>query len=95
MILLPLTNNPEEEFNISIFDNIYIFRQLWNEYGFWTLDIKDADGNVLVYGVKVITGEDILRQYPHILFSLIGRSETDPGRSDLEEFQLEVLSKDV
>ena len=92
---LPLTNNPEENFNVSIFGIIYIFRQLWNETGFWTLDIKDADGNVLVYGVKLITKEYVLRQYPQIPFDLKSENETDPGRLDLESFLLEVTDKNV
>jgi len=92
---LPLTNNPEENFNISISDTIYIFRQLWNEIGFWTLDIKDADGNILVYGIKIITQEYLLRQYPQILFDLKSENETDPERQTLESFLLEVNNKNV
>jgi len=92
---LPLTNNSEENFNISIFDIIYIFRQLWNEIGFWTLDIKDADGNILVYGVKIITQEFLLQQYPQIPFDLKSKNENDPGRQDLELFLLEVNNKNV
>lgn len=94
-MILPLTNNPEESFNISIFDIIYNFRQLWNEYGFWTLDIKDADGNVFVYGVKIIAGNLLLEQYPEIPFDLLNDTEVDPTRNTLDEFQLEVISKDV
>lgn len=92
---LPLTNNPEENFNVSISDVIYIFRQLWNEIGFWTLDIKDADGNILVYGIKIITQEYLLRQYPQIPFDLKSENETDPGRQNLESFLLEVNNKNV
>jgi len=94
-VYLPLTNNPEESFNVSIFDIVYGFRQLWNEIGFWTLDIKDADGNILVYGVKLITQEYLLRQYPQIPFDLRSENETDPGRLDLESFLLEVTDKNV
>ena len=92
---LPLTNNPEENFNISIFNIIYIFRQLWNEIGFWTLDIKDVDGNSLVYGVKIITQEYLLQQYPQIPFDLKSENNNDPGRQDLESFLLEVINKNV
>ena len=94
-MIIPLTNNPEESFNISIFDIVYRFRQLWNEYGFWTLDINDNDGNVLIYGVKIIAGNKLLNQYPHIPFDLINNSEDDPTRNNLNEFQLEVVEKDV
>jgi len=92
---LPLTNNPEESFSISINEVLYNFRQLWNTYGFWTLDISDADGNVLVYGVKIITKEFILRQYPQIRFDLRSLNDNDPDRDNLSEFKLEVIDKDV
>ena len=92
---LPLTNNPEENFNVSVFEIVYIFRQLWNGIGFWALDIKDVDGNILVYGVKLITKEYLLQQYPQIPFELKSENETDPGRLDLESFLLEVTDKNV
>ncbi len=90
---LPLTNNPEETFRVSIFDTVYNFRQLWNTLGFWTIDISDSDGNILVYGIKIITQENILRQYAQIPFSLESTAELDPGRNDLEEFLLVVTER--
>ena len=95
MSYLPLTNNPEEIFNVSIDNVIFNFRQLWNGLGFWTLDITDADGVNLVLGVKIITKEKILRQYPSISFGLESNSENDPGRYDLKNFLLEIISKNV
>lgn len=92
---LPLTNNPEESFNISINNIIYNFKQLWNTIGFWTIDIKDADGNILVLGVKLIVQENILKQYPHIDFDLISSAEFDPIRDNLDTFQFEVINKDA
>lgn len=92
---LPLTNNPEETFNIPIFETLYIIRQLWNENGFWTLDIKDADGNILVCGVKLVTQTSLLAQYPQLDFDLISAVDSDPGREDLDTFNLEVVEKDV
>lgn len=89
---LPLTNNPEEKFNISIFSNIYIMRQLWNIEGFWTLSIQDADGNDLVLGVKLVTKEYLLQQYPHIPFDLYSNNTTDPTRSNLSSFLLQVTT---
>lgn len=94
-MFIPLTNNPEEIFNISIFGEIYNLRQLWNPLGFWTLDIKDSAGVAIVLGVKIITKLNLLQQYPQIAFDLISSSETDPGRQDLESFKLEVIIKDV
>lgn len=92
-MFLPLTNNPEESFNISIDDLIYTFRQLWNEYGFWTIDVSNADGVILVYGVKIITKELILKQYSQIPFDLISDNEFDPARLTLDSFLLDVVDK--
>ena len=92
---LPLTNNPEESFNISILGDIYSIKQLWNENGFWTIDILDAQSTVLVYGVKIVTQHLILEQYPEIPFDLFSDDEADPGRNDLESFLLGVINKDV
>lgn len=92
---LPLTNNPEETFSLPIFDIVYNFKQLWNEYGFWTLNISDADGEVLVYGVKIIALEYLLKQYPHIRFDLLSSTANDPTRDNLNSFQLDVINKDV
>lgn len=92
---LPLTNNPEESFSISIFGTIYLCRQLWNENGFWTLDIKDASGNILVCGVKLVAQEYLLSQYPQLDFDLISTADLDPDRNNLNIFNLGVVDKDV
>lgn len=92
---LPLTNNPEESFNISIFDAIYSIRQLWNVNGFWTIDILDAQLVILVHGVKIITKHFLLEQYPEIPFDLFSDDESDPSRSDLESFLIGVIDKNV
>ena len=88
---LPLTNNPEEKFSVSINDTLYNFRQLWSEYGFWALDISLADGTILISGVKLVVQEDILGQYPNIPFGLLSSDDTDPERDNLEEFEFEVI----
>ena len=95
MANLPFTINPEETFSLSINDTLYNFRQLWNTYGFWTLDIADSTGASLAYGVKIVTGIKLLQQYPKIPFELESVAVSDPTRNDLDEFILEVTLKDV
>lgn len=90
---IPLTSNPEETYRLRIDKILYQFRQLWNTLGFWTVDIFDTDGAVLVYGVKLIAKEYLLKQYPHISFDLYSLAENDPGRNDLLDFKLEVIEK--
>lgn len=97
MANLPLTLNPEESFQIVIFETLYNIRQLWNTEGeYWTLDINDADNSALALGVKLVAGIFILSQYPGIRFDLKSDSLlTDPGRDDLTDFVFEITDKDV
>jgi hypothetical protein len=94
---LPLTLNPEETFQITLFDIFYNIRQLWNTVGqFWTLDIRDSDNNALVLGVKLVCGIFLLDQYPQVRFNLKCDNDlTDPSRDNLTEFPFEVTNKDV
>lgn len=93
MSFLPLTNNPAEIFNITVLETVYIMRQIWNTLGFWALDIRDVDNNSLVLAVKLVTKTNVLAQYANLPFDLRSEILTDPGRFDLEEFNLEVLEK--
>lgn len=97
MASLPLTLNPEESFQIVIFNVLYNMRQLWNTAGeYWILDIRDADGNALALGVKLVTGIFLLSQYPGIRFDLKSDSLlADPTRDDLTDFVFEITNKDV
>ena len=97
MITFPLTLNPEETFQMTLFEQFYNFRQLWNTAGqFWTLDVRDEDNVALALGIKLVTGIFLLSQYPQIRFNL--KSDNllaDPGREDLTEFVFEITNKDV
>ena len=96
MSTLPLTLNPEESFQIVIFENLYNMRQLWNNSGFWTLDINDQDNAPMALGVKLVTGITLLKQYPNIRFDMKSDSLlADPSRDDLDTFIFNVTNKDV
>lgn len=95
MSFLPLTNNPEELFNTTIFDIVYSMRQLWNTLGFWTIDIRDSSNDALLLGVKLVTKTNLLSQHPHIPFDLRSESVDDPSRNNLDTFNLSVVEKDV
>lgn len=38
------------------------------DQGGWFLDIADQNGNPLVSGIPLVTGADLLAQYPHLNF---------------------------
>lgn len=92
--VLPLTQNAEESFNIVILDVIYSMRQLWNINSFWTLDILDEDGNPIIYGVKLVAGINLLRQYPHIPFDLYLDPAIELNRTNITDLQVEIYEKD-
>lgn len=89
----PLTNSPEEKFNVSISGIVYNFRQLWNENGFWTLDILTSDDVAIALGVKIVAGIPLLQQYPQLPFEFTNTGTIDPTRNTLDEFVLEVTDK--
>jgi hypothetical protein len=88
-----MTNNPSESFNFNVNGVIYKFKQKWNTLGFWTLDILDIEGNPFVYGIKIVTKENLLIMHPSIPFELRSEKEDDPTRNNLSEFELEILEK--
>lgn len=86
-----LSNNSEESFSFAVNDVIYKFRQLWNENGFWTLDIFDENEEALIYGVKLVAGFDLLSRFPHIPFSLTIPGDVDPERYTLSDSKLVIV----
>lgn len=92
-MILPLTNSPSESFSFNIEGVIYKFKQKWNTLGFWTLDILDIDGVPYVYGVKIVTRENILDAFPAIPFDLRSEKVNDPIRNNLNQFELQIIEK--
>jgi len=93
MDYLPLTNSPEEKFNISIFENVFIIRQCWNTLGFWTLDIQNANGKNLVLGIKIVAHTKLLQQYPFFSFDFLSLNSSDPVRHNLSLFNLRIIKR--
>lgn len=88
-----LSLNAEEEFNSIILDSVYIFRQLRNTLGYWSLSVSDEDGNPLVLGVKIVAGSFIFEPYANVPFDIYVPGNVDPTRNNLNEFVLEIWSK--
>ena len=92
-MMLPLTISPSESFQFNINGEIYKFKQKWNTRGFWTLDIVNITGTPFIYGVKLLTRENLLAAHPDIPFDLRSERLNDPSRNNLNEFELEVIEK--
>ncbi len=81
---IPLT--PEaQSFSVTLGGILYRMRLLYNDAdeGGWTLDIGKPDGTVLLAGVPLIPGINLLEQYEHMEWpgALIVRSDRDAGEA--------------
>ena len=82
VVEIPLT--PEaQSFSITLGGVSYRMRLLFNdvEEGGWTLDIGDQGGVILLAGVPLIPGVDLLAQYAHMDWpgSLVVTTDRDTG----------------
>lgn len=77
---IPLSATPQQ-FDISLGGTTYQLTLSWNvALQSWVLDIRDASGNDILLGVPLVTGVNLLAQYPHLGFngSLIVQTDHNP-----------------
>lgn len=61
---IPLTSDPSQTFSIELAGDIYQFRVIYNQrYGTWSFDLSDVDDVLLVAGIPLLIGSDLLSQY--------------------------------
>lgn len=67
VFIIPLTNIPQR-FTIELSGKAYVVVCKWNgEMPAWTLDISDEVTNQpLIVNLPLVTGTDLLEQFPHI-----------------------------
>lgn len=61
---IPLTPN-NQTFAITLAETAYQMRILWRE-SFWNLDLMDSAGTLMIGGIPLLTGSDLLAQYAHL-----------------------------
>lgn len=56
--------------SVQLGDTVYNLRIIWvdNPEAGWLLDISNADGDLLLAGVPLVAGADLLAQYPDLGF---------------------------
>lgn len=78
---VPLRPQPEA-FGITLAGKDYRLTVRWREAteGGWVLDIATSAGDPILMGVPLVTGADLLAQYPHLAFggSLIVQTDHNP-----------------
>ena len=84
---IPLTPQAQR-FSISFGGTVYRMRLLWNDAdeGGWTLDIGDEDGTLLVAGIPLVTGVDLLAQHRHLGFAGGLYVTTDRGAGEVPTY---------
>lgn len=82
VVEIPLTPEPQT-FSITLGGTSYRLRLTWDEAinGFWALDIAQDDGALLLAGLPLVTGADILAQHACLNFGgkLIVTTDRDIG----------------
>lgn len=69
IVEIPLIAAPQT-FNVPLGGNTYEFRIYWLEKmaQCWQLDISDSSGNLLIAGVPMLTGANLLAQHAYLSF---------------------------
>ncbi len=85
--LIPLLPRGQR-FTISLDVTTYNVRVTWNdaEEGGYTLDLGDETGAIIVAGIPLVTGADLLAQYRHLGFSGALFVVTDRDTGDVPTF---------
>lgn len=82
IVEIPLTPQAQR-FTITLGDTPYRMRFMFNTavQGGWTLDLGAQDGTVLVAGIPLVTGTNLLAQHAHLEFpgALIVATDRDSG----------------
>lgn len=90
-VRIPLSQYPRYSFAITLFGTAYNFNFYWvDNGGFWCFDLLDSNSTVLVSGIKMVFGYDMLEQYPinGRLFLFGDESELRPSYERIEEYEL-------
>jgi hypothetical protein len=67
MLIIPWQDKPDFLEEVTIENVPYVLRFIFNSRGnFWTMDFLDRDQNDIINGVRLVLGEEFLRQHPDI-----------------------------
>ncbi|HHG9944815.1 TPA: hypothetical protein ACPZLH_000701 [Yersinia enterocolitica] len=62
---IPLTPN-NQQFRIQLAGVTYTIKIVWRDAAGWIMDLMDSGGEVLLSGVPLVPGVDLLEQYPDL-----------------------------
>lgn len=93
VLALPTFSDPFYSYTITLEGKPYLFEFRYNQReSAWYLDVAEVDGTVLVRGVKLVCGINLLRRFadvrlpPGLLTCIAnGADKSTPGLEDLGE----------
>lgn len=62
---IPLTPD-NQQFRILLGDTTYTLKVIWRDVAGWIMDVMDSSGAPLLSGVPLVTGANLLQQYPQL-----------------------------
>lgn len=85
---IPLIPSQPQRFTITLGGVSYNMRLTYDtaQAGCWMLDIGDADSNLLVAGIPLVTGVDLVAQYAYLSFGGALVCTTDRGAGEVPNF---------
>lgn len=85
---LPLVAGQAQRFRASLSGVTYNFRLVYNgaHDGSWIMDIGDGNGAILVAGIPIVSGVDLLSQYRYLGFPGGLFVTTDRGAGEVPTF---------
>lgn len=60
-----LLSPDNQQFSMAVKGNSYSFRVLWRDIC-WMLDISDDTGAIIIAGIPLVTGADLMEPFNHI-----------------------------
>jgi hypothetical protein len=78
---IPLTAN-NQSFRIQLGNTTYTLRIIWRDTAGWIMDVQDSGGAPLLSGVPLVTGLNLLEQYPQLGINGALVVVTDNGAPD-------------
>lgn len=92
--IIPLDNSPNQTFSVSVNVNgaaaTFFLALRYNEIsGYWALSISDSNQSLLLSGIPLVTGVNLLRQYQYLgigslyVLNATGEASDSPDDTDL------------
>ena len=85
---IPLSPD-NQQFRILLGDTTYTLRIIWRDAAGWIMDVMDSGGAALLCGVPLVTGANLLEQYPQLgingalVVATDNGAPTDPTKTNL------------